>query len=107
MSHIWYMLMVLGMHVLFPFVANALHSMEWKTLKVPVLFPFICAFVYPFLTLVFSIFGIEIGYLQLSLGFSGGAYGLYFILGFVIRNGGLQKVRTSMLIICASACFGF
>lgn len=105
MSHIWYMLMILGMYILIPFVSNALHTLDLKTVKIPIVFFIICAFVYPFLTTVCTILGVELGYLQLSLGFSGGAYGLYFILGYMIRKGTLLKVQNSILIVLAGMSF--
>lgn len=88
MSHVWYMPMILGMYVLFPFVSNILRQYELKDLTFPLLFFALFSFGYPFINVINNSLDDTALSLQISLGFSGGAYGIYFISGYISKKGG-------------------
>ena len=103
MSHVWYMPMILGMYVLIPFVANALQALDVKILLFPVGFFTLFAFGYPFFSIVNHVLGREALSFQMSLGFSGGVYGLYFVFGYLIKKGIFKRIKNALLITIS--CF--
>lgn len=106
MPHAWYMPMILGMYVLFPFVANALRSMKPSMLLVPLGLFFFCSFVFPYINTASGLFGFGTLSLKLSSGFSGGYYGLYFILGYAIKKDLFKKIPR-LLLAAADIVFFF
>ena len=99
MNHVWYMPTILGIYILIPFVANALRTVPIKWLKFPVLFYVIYAFGNPLVSIINNVAVGESTSLQLSLGFSGGIYGLYLIIGYLIKKGVLKKLKSVFLWI--------
>lgn len=97
MPHAWYMPMILGMYVLFPFVANALRSMKPSMLLVPLGIYFFCSFVFPYMKNASDLFGFGTLSLRFSSGFSGGYYGLYFVFGYAIKKGLFKKIPRPLL----------
>lgn len=105
MSHVWYLPMIVGMYVLFPFVANALKAYPLKSLILPLCFFGCFALGYPMIKVINGAGGGIPLSLQASLGFSGGAYGIYFVTGYMIKKGWLKRVASWILI--AVAALGF
>lgn len=99
MSHVWYLSMIIGIYLLIPFVSTALRAIEIKYLKLPLLFFFAYAFAYPHLSAINNALGGTPFALQMNLGFSGGIYGIYLVMGYVIKKGGLKKYRSRNLAI--------
>ncbi len=104
MGHMWYMPMIIGLYICIPFAARALHRLDYKILRFPVGLLSAYAFGLPVLALVAQIMGrkdVPFG-ARLDLGFIGGIYGLYLVLGWCIRKGMLKRFSTSALgIVCA------
>lgn len=105
MGHVWYMPMILGMYVLIPFVASALKSFDVSVLKFPIVFFCAIAFGYPFVNVVNNAFQGEPLSLQLSTGFSGGAYGLYMVLGYMVKKGAFKNIKTSLVVVTGIVSF--
>lgn len=105
MNHMWYMPMLLGMYPLIPFVANALRSMKLKTVLFPLILFSVYSFGYPFVNVCRSALGKETFHLTLSLGFSGGTYGLYFIFGYLLKKGLLKKLKSPLLLSLSIGAF--
>lgn len=101
MSHVWYMPMILGMYLLIPFVANSLKHCEVKLLYFPILFFSIYSFGVPTGRVVLNTLGLDALSLQMSPGFSGGVYGIYIVIGYMIKKGMLQSMKNSWLTIIA------
>lgn len=96
MGFTWYLPMILGMYILLPFVANALHSMKPSLLIFPVLIYIVYSFVNVYLNRVSQLFfTVPLTNVPFSLGFSGGCYGIYFILGYA--KGFLKRVSSCAL----------
>ena len=105
MPHTWYMPMILGMYVLFPFVANALRSMKPSMLLVPLAIYIFYAFAFPYIKAACKLFGFGTMKLQFSTGFSGGYYGLYFILGYAVKKNLFKKIPR--LLLATAGCVSF
>lgn len=105
MSHVWYMPMILGMYLLFPFLANALNSMKIRNIRFPIVIFSMYAFGYPFLNIVLKVLDKEPIALQMSFGFSGGAYGVYFIFGYLVKKGVFKKLNSKILALISVFSF--
>ncbi len=105
MSHDWYLPVILGLYPLIPFVSKALKLFEAKTL----FFPFKLFSVYVFTVPVLNTILLSEGYSSavplLSTGFSGGAYGLYIVLGFFAKKGIFKKDKSISLILLSVISF--
>lgn len=105
MSHVWYMPMIIGMYLLFPYVANALQSLDYRKLKLPLLFFSMYSFGYPLINMLSQLYTGEAMSFQLSLGFSGGWYGIYFVIGYILKKGAFKKISTKVLICTTMVSF--
>lgn len=105
MSHVWYMPMLLGIYLLVPFVANALQSVKVKYLFFPMTFFTFYAFAFPTFEVINNCLEASKLNLQMSLGYSGGAYGLYIIFGYLIKKGVFHEVKSWILGVNALIWF--
>lgn len=105
MSHMWYMPMLLGMYPLFPYVANALRSINFKLVLFPLILFSLYAFGFPCLNVWGAVLGKGTLPIEVSLGFSGGAYGLYFVVGYLLKKGLLKKIKSWMLFYLSIGTF--
>lgn len=97
MSHVWYIPMILGIYPLLPFVSKALHAFDKKTLRFPIIFYGFYTFGYLLLNIVNHIYCPQMPLsLQISVGFSGGYYGIYLIFGCLIKQGSFKRVQKSV-----------
>ena len=104
-SHMWYMPMIIGMYLSMPFVANALENFDPQTIKQATIVFALLAFLLPFITIVFAMHGIENASIQYCLGFSGGVYGIYIILGYLVKKGLFKKYSSATMGLIAIASF--
>ena len=86
-SHMWYMPMIIGMYLSMPFVSSALERFSSDTIWQATIVFSLLAFLLPFISLVLAMNGIENVSIQYCLGFSGGIYGIYIILGYLVKKG--------------------
>ena len=104
-SHMWYMPMIIGMYLSMPFVASALKHFDSKTIwKATVVFSLL-AFLLPFITLVLDMHGIQNVNIQYCLGFSGGIYGIYIILGYLVKKGQFKNISSATLGLISIVSF--
>ena len=103
-SHFWYMPMIIGMYILIPFVANSLKEFDKDIIIKPILFYLIICSIIPFLLVILKTFGIKGLSAQISIGFSGGIYGIYLITGYLIKKGLLNKIKSHILILAIVFC---
>lgn len=110
-SHMWYMPMIIGMYLSIPFVASALKHFDEKTIFQALIVFSLLAFVMPFISTLCEIEGIKNISLQYSLGFSGGIYGIYIILGYLVKKGMFKNISkiilTALLIVSFLVCVIF
>ena len=96
-SHMWYMPMIIGMYLSMPFVANAIKPYDEKTIWYATITFSLLAFLLPFITTVFEMNGIQNVTIQYCLGFSGGVYGIYIILGYLIKKNYFKNISSNIL----------
>ncbi len=110
-SHMWYMPMIIGMYLSLPFASNAIRSFDKRTVFQATVIFTLLAFVLPFISLLCDINGIQNVTIQYCLGFSGGIYGVYIILGYLVKKGMFKDISSKILwiiaIISFAACFLF
>ena len=104
-SHMWYMPMIIGMYLSMPFAASAIKNYNTKTIHSALILFSILAFVVPFITLLLDMQGIKNVSIQFSLGFSGGVYGIYIILGYLVKKGFYKKYSSRRFGILAIVSF--
>ena len=104
-SHMWYMPMIIGMYLSMPFVSMALKHFKSQTIWQATIVFSLLAFLLPFITLLFDLNGIENVTVQYCLGFSGGVYGIYIILGYLVKKGQFKHVSNMKLWIIAIVSF--
>lgn len=105
MGHTWYMPMILGIYILIPFVATALNSFDIQMLKFPLVFYGMISFGYPLINVINNVLQKESMSLQLSNGFSGGAYGFYLLVGYLLKKGILKNLKKQLLVLAGAAFF--
>lgn len=94
MGHMWYMPMIVGIYICIPFVARSLKNVNIKVLFFPMIFYFIYALGIPVYQVIAKALEIKsFTSIALNLGYSGGVYGLYIILGYCARKGVLLSLR--------------
>ena len=104
-SHMWYMPMIIGMYLSMPFVASALKHFDTDTIWQATVVFTLLAFLLPFVTLVLDMHGIQNVNIQYCLGFSGGIYGIYIILGYLVKKGQFKNISSSIWAIISIVSF--
>lgn len=102
---LWYMPMILGIYLLIPFIANGIRSVNPRHLLFPILVFATYSFVLPTLNVVEYTFGGNAKGLTFFTQFSGGAYGLYCIIGYTIKKGCLKQIKSIHLLIFSALMF--
>lgn len=106
-SHMWYMPMIIGMYLSMPFVSNAVRSFDKKTIFQATVIFTLLAFCLPFISTLLDIEGIHNIAIQYCLGFSGGIYGVYIILGYLVKKGMFKEISSNKLRLLALISFAF
>ena len=105
MSHLWYVPMIIGMYALIPFVASALQKFEDRFVFYLALFYLVICFIIPIVDIILKICGMEGCYTMLSIGFSGGCYGIYFVLGYLLKRNYIKNISSLRLVIAMISSF--
>lgn len=104
MGHMWYMPMIIGLYICIPFMARGISKLNIKVLLFPLTILGFYAFVIPIINVINKIFSFKIINPMIDLGFIGGVYGIYLILGFCIKKGLLKNFSTRFIMILC-ICF--
>jgi len=104
-SHMWYMPMIIGMYLSMPFVSSALNHFDKQTIFQATVVFSLLAFLLPFITLLLDIEGIRNVTIQYCLGFSGGVYGIYIILGYLVKKGQFKNISSGKFGLIAIVSF--
>ena len=104
-SHMWYMPMIIGMYLSMPFVASALKHFDKKTIFQALVVFSLLAFLMPFVSTLLDMQGIQNVSIQYCLGFSGGVYGIYILLGYLVKKGMFKDISSAKLWILAIVSF--
>ena len=97
--------MIIGMYLSMPFVASALKHFDDKIIWQATVIFTLLAFLLPFITTVLDMHGIKNVNIQYCLGFSGGIYGIYIILGYLVKKGQFKNIKSSLLGLLAFISF--
>ena len=99
MGHFWYMPMILGVYLFVPIIANGLNRVDQRIIIFPIAIGFLYAFVAPTVSSVAVTLGQEKFNLSLfDLGYIGGRYGIYLIVGWLIKKGLFNQVKAWALV---------
>ena len=99
-GHVWYMPMIIGFYLFIPFVSNSILAIsERKVLVIPLLVVFYLSSVLLFINLCLRMLGDPYLESQVSMGFSGGIYGLYILMGFVLKQERINHLKPSKKIL--------
>ena len=96
-SHMWYMPMIIGMYISLPFVAAGLRPFKEKTIMYGIIAFSLLAFALPFMSTLLDMQGIKNVTVQYCLGFSGGIYGIYILLGYLNKKDCFKKISSKVL----------
>lgn len=97
LGHSWYMPMILSLYLLIPFVAAALQALGPRMLALPLAVFTVYEFGFPFVNMLhISLGGSPFDRTFIS-GFSGQAYGIYLIFGYLVRRGCFKRIRTAWI----------
>lgn len=97
--------MIIGMYISIPFVATAVERFEPETINQAAIVFSLLAFLLPFITTVLAMHGIQNVNIQYCLGFSGGVYGIYIILGYLVKKDLFKKYSSNKLWLLAIVSF--
>lgn len=106
-SHMWYMPMIIGMYLSIPFVAVALKHFDDRSILQATLVFSLLAFCLPFISLLCDMHGIQNVTIQYCLGFSGGIYGIYIILGYLIKKNMFKQISSRIWTYVSIVSFLF
>ena len=104
-SHMWYMPMIIGMYLSMPFVSSALKHFSPQTINQAAIVFALLAFLLPFITTVLDMQGIHNVTIQYCLGFSGGVYGIYILLGYLVKKDLFKKYSSKKMGLLAIVSF--
>ena len=104
-SHMWYMPMIIGMYLSLPFASNAIEKFSPQAINQAAIVFSLLAFLLPFITLLCDMHGIQNVTIQYCLGFSGGVYGIYIVLGYLIKQNLFKKYPSSKLWVLTIVSF--
>lgn len=104
--HTWYMPAILGLYVLLPVLANGLKQVPSRILAGIIAVFFFYAFIIPGLNVLLYTYGLPTVSVTISFGFSGGAYGIYLLLGVLVKRGALRRIPAPFLLLVLLLSYG-
>ena len=105
MSHMWYMPVIIGIYLFIPLIANMLHSIDIQMLTLPFSIAWLCIFVVPELDLIVQWGEHQLIAAQPDMSFSGGCYGIYLIVGYLVKKGVFDRLSPVVLTLSGISCF--
>ncbi len=105
MGHMWYMPMIIGLYLFLPFTARALHDIDAKILRFPLVILSIYLFAVPVFQIARKALGHGWAWSILDPGYSGGVYGVYLLLGYCVKKGMLKCFNDFQVM--GMGCFFF
>lgn len=105
MSHVWYMPMILGAYLIFPWLANALGSIRKSIILVPLTISVIYTYVFPFINGITKALHEEPMQVQIQMYSGGGYIWVYFVIGYLVKNCLLSNIKKEKLLILSLIMF--
>lgn len=97
-NHLWYMGTILGIYLVLPLLANILKNIDKKIFVFVLLVSSAYVFILPTVNVFRKLLKVDDLASQLSVGFSGGWAGILVIVGWMIKKGYFEKIRTKWLL---------
>lgn len=107
MTHMWYMPVIIGIYLFIPFVANALYNTDIRVFSIPLIIAFIYHFIMPCVNVWLMANGHESVYALPDLSFSGNEYGFMILLGYLVKKGVFNRIRSLVFAILGIIGFIF
>jgi len=107
MSMLWYMPMIIGVYIAIPFLSTVLERFSPRALVLPMVVCYVTAFILPLVNLFIKVDGgdtLPVG-TTLHVGYLGGMYGFYLMLGYIMKKVDLPRIRLRYFILVFSAAF--
>lgn len=105
-SHVWYLPTILGLYLFIPVISNGIHRLGWKYLLFPVAVAAMYCFGVPFLNAGLPILSGGGTNVVFDAGFSGGTYGIYLLVGALVKKGTFKRVKRPILALVALLSYG-
>ena len=106
-SHIWYIPTIIGLYLAIPFISAVLKRFSIKSMWIFMVIAVLFLFVVPAIDSTKRILGSDHTFFTIiDLGFSGGIYGVYLVLGYFLKNGLLKKIPAPLLAFIGTIAFG-
>ena len=102
----WYIPMILGVYIFLPFLMSIVKKLSISAMSLPLVLSVIVFFAMPTANLFLNAMGQQIlPSLTLDLGFYGGIYGLYILLGYWISERILRRFPSLLLALLSFVMF--
>ena len=103
LPNMWYMPMILSLYIFVPIIGVVVKKFDTKYVLMLMVPSIIVLFILPFINkITYNLYDFNVASI-LSFSFSGGIYGIYLILGYIIyQKKILKKISNFMLLVCLS-----
>ncbi|MCR5798573.1 MAG: acyltransferase [Lachnospiraceae bacterium] len=98
LPHVWYLPMILGVYILIPFAGIALQKINPRILIFPMIIYGVYSFVLPVISVVLRAKGCNALSYTFNLGYSGGGFGMYPVIGWLIKKYADKKIHLIRVI---------
>ncbi|MBE6754004.1 MAG: acyltransferase [Ruminococcaceae bacterium] len=107
MSMLWYMPMIIGVYIAIPFLSTALERFSPRALILPMAVCYVTGFFLPLVNLLIKVDGGDTALVgtTLHVGYLGGIYGFYMLLGYIMKQLDLSAVRLRYVVLTLLAAF--
>ncbi|MBQ8189548.1 MAG: acyltransferase [Lachnospiraceae bacterium] len=105
LGHFWYMPMILSLYLFIPIFSVLLKNMDYRLFIFPTVICILYLFGTPILNVLLICFHKKGIATVISLGFMGGVYGIYMLLGYFVKKDFFKKIPSKYCIVLAILCF--
>lgn len=105
-SHVWYLPTILGLYLFLPVISNGVHRLGWKYVAFPVAVAAVYCFGVPFLNAALPVVTGGGTGMAFDSGFSGGAYGIYLLMGALVKKGAFKRMKGPIVALVALLSYG-
>lgn len=102
-NHLWYLPMIIGLYLFIPIISTMLKNIELRLLLIPYIVSIFFVFCVPIANILFLCLGKTSLKYIIDLDFSGGVYGIYLIMGYLLKKDILKKIKMKYLVLCSSS----
>ena len=100
MGHQWYMPVIIGFYAMIPFISIMVKKEDLlKYLIIPYAIVFLYMSVFPSMNHLLQLHELESLDPRINRGFTGGIYGLFIVMGYIIKKGYLRRIKRWILVL--------